>query len=80
MAGESSAAWWSPHWVRAAAALKEAHTRRYPATKIAVGTDSAGYYLAKARARRYRGDALISKAYFDSAATILEAGTRARPS
>jgi serine/threonine-protein kinase len=43
------------------------------------GTDSAGYYLAKARARRYRGDTLISKLYFDSAATVLEAGTRARP-
>jgi TolB-like protein/tRNA A-37 threonylcarbamoyl transferase component Bud32/Flp pilus assembly protein TadD len=42
------------------------------------GVDSAGYYLAKARVRRYRGDA-TSKVYFDSAATVLEAGTQARP-
>jgi eukaryotic-like serine/threonine-protein kinase len=45
----------------------------------AFGADSAGYYLAKARARRYRGDRKISEVYFDSAATVLEAGTRARP-
>ena len=43
------------------------------------GADSAGYYLAKARARRYRGDTKISRMYFDSAATVLEAGARARP-
>jgi Flp pilus assembly protein TadD len=45
----------------------------------AFGSDSAGYYLAKARARHYRGDRKISEVYFDSAATVLEAGTRARP-
>ncbi|MBA3319190.1 MAG: tetratricopeptide repeat protein, partial [Gemmatimonadales bacterium] len=43
------------------------------------GADSAGYYLAKARARRYRGDSTVSRAYFDSAATVLEAAIRARP-
>jgi TolB-like protein/Flp pilus assembly protein TadD len=45
----------------------------------AFGPDSAGYYLAKARIRHYRGDTRISRAHFDSAATVLEAGTRARP-
>jgi tetratricopeptide (TPR) repeat protein len=45
----------------------------------AFGPDSAAYYLAKARILRYRGDSRSSKAYFDSAATVLETGTRARP-
>ena len=43
------------------------------------GTDSAGYYLAKARTSRYRGDTKTSQVYFDSAATVLEAATQARP-
>jgi tetratricopeptide (TPR) repeat protein len=43
------------------------------------GTDSAAYYLGKGRIHRYRGDAPTARAYFDSAATILEALSRARP-
>jgi eukaryotic-like serine/threonine-protein kinase len=43
------------------------------------GADSAGYYLAKARALRHRGDRKTSAAYFDSAATVLEGGSQARP-
>jgi tetratricopeptide (TPR) repeat protein len=48
-------------------------------TMDAFGADSAGYYLGKARVYRFRGDTRISQIYFDSAATILEAGSRARP-
>jgi tetratricopeptide (TPR) repeat protein len=40
--------------------------------------DSAGYYLLKARALHHRGDG-AARAYFDSAATVLEGRTRARP-
>jgi eukaryotic-like serine/threonine-protein kinase len=43
------------------------------------GADSAGYYLGKARVYRYRGDSRMSQAYFDSAATIIETNSRARP-
>jgi eukaryotic-like serine/threonine-protein kinase len=43
------------------------------------GADSAGYYLGKARVYRYRGDSRVSQAYFDSAATIIETNSRARP-
>jgi TolB-like protein/Flp pilus assembly protein TadD len=43
------------------------------------GSDSAGYYLAKARVLRYRGEAPASRAYFDSAAAVLESRARARP-
>ncbi len=43
------------------------------------GADSAAYYLAKGRSRRYRGNAGTGAAYFDSAATILERRSRARP-
>jgi serine/threonine-protein kinase len=43
------------------------------------GTDTSAYYLAKARARRHRGDAPAGKVYFDSAAAVLEGRVRARP-
>jgi hypothetical protein len=43
------------------------------------GTDSGGYYLAKARARHYRSDPRAARVYFDSAARFLESRTRARP-
>jgi serine/threonine-protein kinase len=43
------------------------------------GADSAAYYLAKGRAGRYRKDVGAGAAYFDSAATILEGRSRARP-
>jgi len=43
------------------------------------GADSGEYYLGKARIRRYRGDTQGAKVYFDSAATILEERSQARP-
>jgi serine/threonine-protein kinase len=43
------------------------------------GADSAAYYLARGRAGRYRGDSRTATAYFDSAATVLASGARARP-
>ena len=41
--------------------------------------DSGSYYLAKARTRRFAGDAPGARVYFDSAARILEPRSRARP-
>ena len=42
-------------------------------------SDSSGYYLAKGRIRRFNGDAGVARAYFDSAARVLEPRSRARP-
>jgi TolB-like protein/Tfp pilus assembly protein PilF len=44
-----------------------------------VGGDSAGYYLLKARVHRLRGNAPAARAYFDSAASVLEGRTASRP-
>jgi TolB-like protein/tRNA A-37 threonylcarbamoyl transferase component Bud32/Flp pilus assembly protein TadD len=44
-----------------------------------MGGDSAGYYLMKARVHRLRRSAATSRAYFDSAAAVLEGRTRSRP-
>jgi hypothetical protein len=44
-----------------------------------VGADSAGYYLLKARMQRLRGNGPASRAYFDSAASVLEGRTASRP-
>jgi tetratricopeptide (TPR) repeat protein len=44
-----------------------------------VGTDSAGYYLLKARIQRLRGNGSASRAYFDSAAVVLAGRTASRP-
>jgi tetratricopeptide (TPR) repeat protein len=49
------------------------------ATMTMVGSDSAGYYLLKARMQRLRGNASASRAFFDSAATVLEGRTASRP-
>jgi tetratricopeptide (TPR) repeat protein len=43
------------------------------------GSDSGGYYLAKARTRRFDGDARNARVYFDSAARVLERRSAARP-
>jgi TolB-like protein/Tfp pilus assembly protein PilF len=43
------------------------------------GTDSGGYYLAKGRSYRYRGNINTSRIYFDSAAVVLENRVEARP-
>ncbi len=49
------------------------------ATMSMVGSDSAGYYLLKARMQRLRRNASASRALFDSAATVLERRTASRP-
>jgi serine/threonine-protein kinase len=46
---------------------------------VPFGPDSAAYYLTKARVRRSRADTQLARVYFDSAATVLERSTRARP-
>jgi serine/threonine-protein kinase len=43
------------------------------------GSDSGGFYLAKARNRRFAGDGRAARAYFDSAASILARRSQARP-
>jgi serine/threonine-protein kinase len=43
------------------------------------GSDSAAYYLGKAKVNRYRGNTAVANAYYDSAATALEGRSRARP-
>jgi TolB-like protein/Tfp pilus assembly protein PilF/tRNA A-37 threonylcarbamoyl transferase component Bud32 len=48
-------------------------------TMTMVGADSAGYYLLKARMHRLRGHEAVSRAYFDSAATVLAGRTASRP-
>jgi serine/threonine-protein kinase len=49
------------------------------ATMTMVGSDSAGYYLLKARMQRLRGNQPASRAFFDSARVVLEERTAARP-
>ena len=49
------------------------------ATMSMVGSDSAGYYLLKARMHRLRGNASASRAFFDSARVVLEVRTASRP-
>ena len=44
-----------------------------------VGSDSAGYYLLKARMQRLRGNLAASRVLFDSARTVLEHRTASRP-
>ena len=82
-AGVENLAVWAPTFDLGAALWRMLDTSAQTAvdrlTVDRFGADSAGYYLAKARAHRYRGGAPVSRAYFDSAATVLEAGSRARP-
>jgi hypothetical protein len=49
------------------------------ATMTMVGSDSAGYYLLKARMQRLRGNQPARRAFFDSARVVLEERTAARP-
>ena len=48
-------------------------------TMTMLGADSAGYYLLKARMQRLRGNQPVSRAFFDSARTVLEGRTASRP-
>jgi hypothetical protein len=43
------------------------------------GSDSVGYYLAKARSRQFGRYARGARVYFDSAAVVLERNSAARP-
>ena len=66
------AALWSELDSTARAAVERVRIERF-------GADSAGYYLGNARIRRYLGDTRVARAYFDSAAVVLEGRSQARP-
>jgi eukaryotic-like serine/threonine-protein kinase len=82
-AGVEAIAFWLPQFDIGAALWP----RLGSATQTAVsgltldpfGTDSGGYYLAKARTRRTSGDPRAARAYFDSAAQVLAGRSHARP-
>jgi tetratricopeptide (TPR) repeat protein len=48
-------------------------------TMTTVGADSAGYYLLKGRMQRLWGNLPASRAFFDSASTVLEGRIASRP-
>jgi TolB-like protein/Flp pilus assembly protein TadD/tRNA A-37 threonylcarbamoyl transferase component Bud32 len=76
------AVWTLPFEIGAALWVRLDSTAQAAADRLTLdrfGTDSSGYYLAKARLHRYRGDTRTSRVYFDSAATVLEGRTQARP-
>jgi eukaryotic-like serine/threonine-protein kinase len=82
-AGAEAMAFWLPQFDVGAALLP----RLSSASRAAVnglaldrfGTDSSGYYLAKARVQRAGGDARAARVYFDSAARVLVGRSSARP-
>jgi serine/threonine-protein kinase len=82
-AGAEVIAFWLPQFDVGAALLprlsSEARTAVNGLPLDRFGTDSAAYYLAKARTRRVGGDAGAARVYFDSAARILSERSRARP-
>jgi eukaryotic-like serine/threonine-protein kinase len=82
-AGVEPIAYWLPQfdigaalWPRLDSASRAAVNRL---TLDRFGTDSSGYYLAKARIRRSGGDPRAARVYFDSAAQVLAGRSRARP-
>ena len=82
-AGVDEIAAWSPQFDLGAALwlrLPDSVQRAVDAVTVErVGGDSAGYYLLQARVLRLRGRGPASRAYFDSAATVLEGRTASRP-
>jgi TolB-like protein/Flp pilus assembly protein TadD/tRNA A-37 threonylcarbamoyl transferase component Bud32 len=82
-AGIEAVVFWAPQFDVGAAVWQELDSTAQAAVdRLSLdrfGSDSGGYYLAKARARRYRGDVRGGRVYFDSAAKVLEGRTRARP-
>jgi hypothetical protein len=82
-AGAEAIAFWLPQFDVGAALLPRLSSASQAAVNgLALdrfGTDSGGYYLAKARIRRFNGEAGVARAYFDSAARVLEPRSRARP-
>ncbi|HET6576984.1 MAG TPA: protein kinase [Gemmatimonadales bacterium] len=82
-AGTASIAFWVPQFDFGAALWRGMDDAMRAAVKGLTldrfASDSAGYYLARARTRRFDGDARAARVYFDSAARILERRSRARP-
>ena len=82
-AGAEAIAYWLPQFDVAAALLPRLSSETQAAVHGLVldrfGTDSAGYYLAKARTHRSSGDPRAARVYFDSAARVLAGRSRARP-
>jgi serine/threonine-protein kinase len=82
-AGVETFAFWLPQFdVGAAMWPRLDSTSRAAINRISLdrfGTDSSGYYLAKARVRRAAGDPRAAQVYFDSAAGVLAERSRARP-
>jgi TolB-like protein/Tfp pilus assembly protein PilF len=82
-AGTESIAFWVPQFDFGAALWRGMDTAMQGAVSTLAldrfGSDSAGYYLAKARTRRYEGEANSARVYFDSAARVLERRSSARP-
>ena len=82
-AGYEELAVWSPQFELGAALwmrLGDSAQRAVEAVTVdRVGGDSAGYYMLKARVHRLRGNGPTSRAYFDSAAVVLEGRSSARP-
>ncbi len=82
-AGADDIAVWTPQFDLGAALWRELDTTSQRALdRLDIkryGSDSAGYYLGQAKGRHYRGDVRTAAAYFDSAATILQAHSQARP-
>jgi serine/threonine protein kinase/tetratricopeptide (TPR) repeat protein len=82
-AGMEASVFWAPQFdIGAAIWQRLDSTAQVALDRLSVdrfGADSAGYYLAKARSYRYRGNINTSRPYFDSAAAVLEKRVRARP-
>jgi serine/threonine-protein kinase len=82
-AGMDGVVFWAPQFDVGAAVWHELDSTAQAAVdRLSLdrfGTDSGGYYLAKARVQHYRGDLRAARVYFDSAAGVLEGRTRARP-
>jgi serine/threonine-protein kinase len=82
-AGTESIAFWVPQFDFGAALWRgmndEMRTAVRALTLDRFASDSGGYYLAKARTSRFDGDARTARAYFDSAARVLEPRSLARP-
>ena len=82
-AGAEAIAFWLPQFDVGAALMPRLSSASQAAVKSLVldrfATDSAGYYLARARTRRAVGDPRGARAYFDSAAGVLTERSRARP-
>jgi len=82
-AGIEAVVFWAPQFDVGAAVWQELDSTAQAAVdRLSLdrfGSDSSGYYLAKARARRYGGNLRAGRVYFDSAARVLEGRTRARP-